>query len=70
MIGRLYRLTYPDGEDAAEFHSNAADWKPGDTFTTGAGRHQRIKRIVPLARMSEFLDELEYELWEVESAEI
>jgi hypothetical protein len=66
MIGQLFRLTYSDGEDAGEFQTVGTGWQVGDTFTTVDGRHLRIVRVVPIERMSEFLDEPEYGIWEVE----
>lgn len=62
-----YRLTYADGEDAGEFATPSRDWRVGDTFRTGDGRHLRIRAIVPAEVIGEFVDDRPlFAVWEVE----
>jgi hypothetical protein len=65
-MGFRYELRTPDGDDAGTFETGAADWQVGDVFRTEGNRQFRIRAMVPLERIEEFVEGPLYGIWEVE----
>ena len=52
----LFRLVSSEGETLGSLES-AVDWQPGDTVTAADDVHYRVRSVIPLGRIAEFLDE-------------
>lgn len=61
-----YELKTADGDDAGTYESGRCDWQPGDVFIGHGNTRWRIKTVVPLERIGEFVDKPSAGLWEVE----
>jgi hypothetical protein len=67
-MGIRYLLRFPGGEDAGTDVTNLSDWQVGSEFIGDGNVSHRIRAIIPVPLMEEFIDrdaEL-YEAWEVE----
>ena len=62
MIGFVFRLFSPDGDDLGTFQTAVPNWHPGEEFVTGDGRQFRIVAIVPTMGGESRI----HGLWEVE----
>jgi hypothetical protein len=65
-MGFRYELRTADGDDAGTFETGAADWQVGNVFRGERNRQFRIRSMVPLERIEEFVDSPLYGVWEVE----
>jgi hypothetical protein len=65
-MGFRYELRLADGDDAGTFETTVPDWQVDDVFRGEGNRQFRIRAIVPLERIEEFVDRPLYGVWEVE----
>jgi hypothetical protein len=55
-MGFPYTLRFADGDDAGTFESSRSDWQPGDEFRADGKVLYRIRAVIPLPLMDEFLE--------------
>jgi hypothetical protein len=65
-MGFTYQLLFPNGDDAGTFESSRSDWRPGDDFRGDGNVLYRIRAVIPLPLIEEFVDRPLYGCWEVE----
>jgi hypothetical protein len=63
-----YELRLADGDDAGTFETNLSDWQPGMELRADGNVLYRITAIIPIERISEFVDLPLYGIFEVEPA--
>ena len=52
----LFRLVSPEGDTLGSVES-AVDWQPGDTVTATDHVQYRVRSVIPLERIAQFVDE-------------
>ena len=61
----LFRLVSVEGETLGSLES-AVDWQPGDNVTATDDVQYRVRSVIPLERIAEFVDEPSNSVLEVE----
>jgi len=52
-----FELLSSDGDNLGSFESAVPNWQPGDTVIAAGNVHYRVVSVIPLERISEFVDE-------------
>lgn len=60
------RFACRTGTTLVFFESFRCDWQPGDVFHGDGNRGYRILAVIPRELASEFVDDVRYEMWQIE----
>jgi hypothetical protein len=56
-MGMRFHLVSSDGEILEAFETAQAQWETGDTVFAHGNRHYRVVSVIPVERLSEFIDD-------------
>ena len=68
-MGFRYELRYLDGDDAGTFESAVCDWQAGDEFRGDGNVLCRVRAVIPLPLVEEFIANPSAAILEVERLE-
>ena len=65
-VTHLFRLVSAEGDTLGSLELAVPDRQPGDTVTAADDVQYRVRSVIPLERIAEFVDEPLYGVLEVE----
>jgi hypothetical protein len=68
-LGFRYELRFPDGDDAGTFESAVCNWQAGDEFRGDGNVLYRIRAVIGLPLIQEFIEKPLSAVLEVERLE-